>query len=242
MPFIFIFSPVLRTIALYIIAAVLPAAFLMRYIYRKDPIEKEPRRLLAALVIMGVLAALAAIGLERIGKNLLAVVISETSPYYTIAFAFLVVAVIEEGTKFIFLGLRTWNSREFDHRFDGVVYAVFVSLGFAAFENITYVFVYGLSVALPRALLAIPAHMGFAVFMGSFYGRARVCASRRRTAGTVLNLLTGYLAAVFLHGLYDTCAMLGTTLSTIIFYAFVAFMYIIVILLIKKETRSDRPI
>ena len=62
MPFIFIFSPVLRIIALYVIAAVLPAAFLMRYIYRKDPVEKEPRRLLASLVIMGVLAALASIG------------------------------------------------------------------------------------------------------------------------------------------------------------------------------------
>ncbi len=94
-------------------------------------------------------------------------------PAYTILLAFLVVAVVEEGTKFVFLKLRTWRDPNFNFRFDGIVYAVFVSLGFAAFENINYVLGYGLTVALPRAVLAIPAHMGFAVFMGLFYGRGK---------------------------------------------------------------------
>lgn len=74
----------------------------------------------------------------------------------------------------MFLHARTWRNPNFNYRFDGIVYAVFVSLGFAAFENIQYVLHYGLSVALPRAIFAVPGHMSFAVFMGLFYGRAKL--------------------------------------------------------------------
>lgn len=65
-----------------------------------------------------------------------------------ILLAFLVVAVVEEGTKFFFLHQKTWHSPYFNYRYDAIVYAVFVSLGFAAFENVKYIFNYGLSVAL----------------------------------------------------------------------------------------------
>ncbi|MEA5051755.1 MAG: PrsW family intramembrane metalloprotease [Oscillospiraceae bacterium] len=234
--------PSLAILAIYFLAAVVPAVFLMRYIYEKDTVEKEPPMLLLALVFSGVCAALASIVLESLGVSVLNSLVDANSPAYTVILAFLVVAVVEEGTKFILLKLRTWRDPNFNYRFDGVIYAVFVSLGFAAFENIKYVFGYGLSVAFPRALLAIPGHMGFAVFMGIFYGRAKLCESRGDKAGKIANLAAGYIIAVLLHGFYDSCAMLGTTLATGMFIAFVVLMYVVVLRLIKREAQTDTPI
>ena len=227
----FFILPFLPFLAIYIVAAVLPAVILLRYIYRTDTVEKEPPGLLVLLLLMGVVAALCSGILETLGETV-----------YTILLAFLVVAIVEEGTKFILLKKCTWYHPAFNYRFDGIVYAVFVSLGFAAFENIQYIFHYGLSVALPRALLAIPGHMSFAVCMGLFYGRAKLCEAYGYRRGMRRNLLTGYLIAVFLHGFYDTCAMIGTPISTVVFLAFVVLMYLGVFRLLKRESASDVPV
>lgn len=238
----FFIVPTLAILAIYIGAAVLPAYFLLRYIYREDKIEKEPPMLLLSLLLWGVAAALVSIVLESIGERLLPSLVSEDSPFYVLALAFLVVAVVEEGTKFFFLHLRTWRDPNFNYRFDGIVYAVFVSLGFAAFENIRYVMGYGLGVAVPRAILAIPGHMGFAVFMGLFYGRARLAEDSGHPGRRRANLWAGYLSAVFLHGFYDSCAMSGTVLATTLFIAFVVVMYVVVFRLIRHESNTDRPV
>lgn len=238
----FFVLPLLPFLAIYILAAVLPAAILLRYIYRTDTVEKEPPGLLLHLLLMGVVAALCSGILETLGETVLNVLVDPGSPSYTILLAFLVVALVEEGTKFVLLKKCTWYHPAFNYRFDGIVYAVFVSLGFAAFENIQYVFHYGLSVALPRALLAVPGHMAFAVFMGVFYGRAKLCEAYGYRPGMKRNLLTGYLVAVFLHGFYDTCAMIGSRLSTVVFLAFVGLMFFRVFRLLKRESSTDVPV
>jgi len=234
--------PTVVVIIIYLLAALLPALFLMRYIYRKDTIEKEPPGLLTGLVFLGVAAALVAVVLETLGQGVLNAFLSEEDPAYSIVFAFLVVAVVEEGAKFLFLRWRTWKDPNFNYRFDGIVYAVFLSLGFAAFENISYVMGYGLTVALYRALLAIPAHTGFAVYMGYFYSRAKLCQDAGNIGGRRRNLWAAFLIAVLLHGFYDACALMGTVLSILLFAAFVITMYIVVIRFIKKESKADEPV
>ena len=238
----FFMAPVMNILAVYVIAAVLPAVLLMRYVYQQDKVEPEPPALLTSLVGMGVLAALVSIVLEMVGQSVLGRLVDPGSPTYTVALAFLVVAVVEEGSKFFFLKRRTWQDPNFNYRFDGIVYAVFVSLGFAAFENIKYVFTYGLSVALPRALLAIPGHMGFAVFMGVFYGRAKLRADLGNPFRSWLDQAAGYLLAVLLHGFYDTCAMLGTTRAMGVFVVFVLVMYVAVFRTIRQESANDTPV
>ena len=243
----FFFSPLMPNLvfhvtAIYVLAAVLPAVFLMRYVYRLDRIEREPMPLLISLIGKGIWAALAAIVLEMLGQSILNALVEPENPWYVFLTAFLVVAAVEEGTKFFFLYRRTWQDPNFNYRFDAILYAVFVSLGFAAFENVKYVFSYGLSVALPRAILAVPGHMGFAVFMGIFYGRAKRCADWGNRFGCTCNLVLGYLFPVFLHGAYDTCCMTGTNRSTAVFVGFVIVMYLIVYLLIKRESRTDAPV
>ena len=234
--------PIIAIIIVYLLAALLPALFLMRYIYRKDTIEKEPRGMLTGLVFLGVAAAVVAVIFETLGESVLTRFLAKDSQAYTIVMAFLVVAVVEEGAKFLFLYWRTWRDPNFNYRFDGIVYAVFVSLGFAAFENISYVVGYGLTTAIARAVLAIPAHMGFAVFMGYFYARAKRCHDEGNVRGRRKNLWAAFFVAVLLHGFYDACALLGTVLSLLLFLVFVVAMYIIVIRLVKKESRSDQPV
>lgn len=238
----FFVLPFLPILAIYVGAAVLPAAVLLRYIYKTDTVEKEPPGLLIRLLAMGVLAALAAGVLEMLGETVLNSLIDPGSPVYTIVLAFFVVALAEEGMKFVLLKRTTWYHPAFNYRFDGIVYAVFVSLGFATYENIQYVLNYGLSVALPRALLAVPGHMSFAVFMGLFYGRAKLCEAYDYRTGVRRNLFTGYLVAVFLHGFYDTCAMIGSAKSTAVFLGFVVLMYTWVYRLLKRESKTDVPV
>ena len=238
----FIALPTLTLFWVYLFAAVLPAVFLLTYIFREDTIEKEPAPLLWGLLLMGVLAALVSIVIEEMIDGYLVTILDNKSAAYSIVSAFLGVAAVEEGTKFLFLKLRTWKDPNFNYRFDGVVYAVFVSLGFAAFENIGYVYGYGLSVSLPRAFLAVPGHMAFAVFMGAFYGRAKLCRDLGDRAGCFWNLLCAYLTAVFLHGFYDSCAMIGNVLSTLLFVIFVIVMYVVVFKKVRRESQTDKPV
>lgn len=234
--------PLLPILAIYIGAAVLPAIILLRYIYKHDTIEKEPAGLMILLILMGVAAALCASVLEVIGQSVLNIVAVPGTRLHTVLLAFLVVAAVEEGTKFWLMKRRTWNHPAFNYRFDGIVYAVTVSLGFAAYENIQYVLHYGLSVALPRALLAVPGHMSFAVCMGIYYGRAKVCERWGDVKEAKKHLWTGYLFSVFLHGFYDACAMIGTSGTMLIFLVFVAIMFLKVYRQVKSESQTDAPI
>jgi len=224
---------------IFVLAAVLPAFVLMKYIYRQDSVESEPKGLLLRLAIAGALAIFPVILLEMAGQYMLDRLLPSTSSLYSILLMFFIVAPAEEGCKYYFLKKHTWTHAAFNYRFDGVVYAVFVSLGFAAIENIGYVMQFGLSVALTRAVFSIPAHMGFAVFMGTFYGRAKVCEVQGNVECIKRNLHMGLLIAIIFHGFYNTCLALDTPASLMIFIAFAALMYVVVFLRIKRESTSD---
>ena len=220
--------------------ALLPAAVLLIYIYRKDTIEKEPAKLLVRLFLFGCLCAIPASILEGIGMTL----ISGIGGTFLQLFlqAFLVVAVAEEGCKFGFL-CTAWKNPAFDYRFDAIVYAVFVSLGFAALENVLYVVQYGFGTALVRAVTSIPGHCFFGVFMGYWYGKAKY-ASRNGIPSTGRYLALSVLIPVLLHGFYDFCCFMSGTYSIflLIFLAFLVPFFIFSIRLVNKASREDAPI
>lgn len=228
-------------LGIYILSAVLPALLLMGYIYRQDTAEKEPSWLLASLLFFGVLAAICSGAAEQLCEGLLRRLIDPGSPFYTIILAFFVVAITEEGIKLLLLKYRTWRDPNFNYRFDGIVYAVFLSLGFAAYENLQYVLHYGLSVAFLRALLAVPGHLSFAVFMGYFYGRAKAAQLRGWESTQKLGLWMAYLSAVVLHGVYDACAMQGSLTAALLFLIFILALYTLTYRLIRRESRLDSP-
>ena len=157
--FLFYVNPIL------IAAAVIPAIVLLRFVYKEDRLDKESPGLLLSLVIFGILSTFAAIVTEQIGETVLTLLLPQNSTAYNALLYFIVVALSEEGFKYLLLKKRTWYSGEFNCQFDGIVYAVFVALGFALWENISYVLMYGLGTAAIRAVTAVPGHACFGVFM-----------------------------------------------------------------------------
>ncbi len=153
-------------------AASLPALFILLYVYKKDRTEPEPGSLLFHLVLLGFLAAVIAIIAEFIGELFLSFFELPTVTDRNFWDYFFVVALSEEFFKYILMRKRTWKEIFFNCSFDGVVYAVFISLGFAILENFLYVFDGGIVTALIRAVTAIPGHARFGVFMGIFYAMA----------------------------------------------------------------------
>ena len=141
---------------LLLLVAVLPAAWLLHYFYKLDPVEKEPVRLLARLLVWGAVACFPAVLLEELGINVLMGGAPGSDIGSLLFENFIVIALSEELCKMFFLRWKTWKSPEFNYVFDGIVYAVFVSLGFAILENIGYVMMYGMSTALLRTLTALP--------------------------------------------------------------------------------------
>ena len=156
-----------------IAAAVIPAVFLLIKVYRADRLEKEPIGLLLSLLFLGIISTSLAALTEQLGEGILYRFVEENTILYNIILYYVIVAVSEEGFKYLLLRYRTWNSPNFNCEFDGVVYAVFVSLGFALWENIGYVLTYGFETAVARAFTAVPGHASFGVFMGVWYGAAK---------------------------------------------------------------------
>ncbi len=222
-----------------IAAAVIPAVLLMIRIYRADRLEQEPARILVGLVLLGFAATVLALIAEQLGEAVLAYFLDETSVIYRLVLCFIVVACSEEGAKLLFLKLRTWRSPSFDCQFDGVVYAVFISLGFALWENIGYVLIYGLGTALLRALTAVPGHACFGVFMGMWYSMARRYESHGWHDPSEKSMWKAFLIPMLLHGCYDFIATSEEWIFLLVFLVFVAGMFIWANHLMKKLAQQD---
>ena len=154
-------------------AAIIPAVVLLIKVYQADRLEKEPVSLILSLVFFGVLSTAIAMVLEQVCTAVLGSYLPEGSVAYNAVLYFGIVAFSEEGAKYLLLKKRTWRDINFNCQFDGVVYGVSVSLGFALWENLGYVAMYGFGTALVRAVTAVPGHACFGVFMGAWYGMAK---------------------------------------------------------------------
>ena len=228
--------------AILMSAAVIPAIALLVMVYRADRVDKENPMLLLRLVLMGVFATTIAKLLERAGVFVLNNIFRYETVLYNVLLYFGVVAFAEEGAKYALLKRTTWGLREFDCRFDGVVYAAFVSLGFALWENIGYVMMYGLGTALLRAVTAVPGHACFGVFMGCWYAQARE-ASRLGQADASKQLRVGAVVVpALIHGAYDFLATRMEDFTPWLFVAFVIVLFVLTFKIVRKFAREDRYI
>ena len=225
--------------AVLIAAAVIPAVFLMIKVYQSDHLEKETPAFLWKLAKAGIFASLIALVEERILSTILRLFIRDSFLYQVILY-FGIVAVSEESSKYLMLKHHAWNSPEFNCQYDGVVYGVFVSLGFALWENISYVLSYGFQTALIRAITAIPGHACFGVFMGVFFGLARTAANRGRENASAGCRILAFLVPAFLHGMYDYIATIQA--GDRYFIGFIAIMFIVSLILIGRMSRDDHYI
>lgn len=192
-------------IILILVAALLPAILLLLYIWKKDT-QKEPTSWLVKAVLWGVAicipVALVEGGIEAL---LFGMDGKPSSLLGTTTLAFVVAALPEETFKLFALWMVLRKNPYFDEHFDGIVYAVCVGLGFAALENIMYVFSEEdwVSTAIVRALLAVPGHYAFAILMGYYYSVYHFVDHSPKVAACVL------LVPILAHGAYDAIAMSG---------------------------------
>lgn len=226
-----------------IILTVLPPLFLLWYVYHIDKVEQEPVGLVFKLFIFGVLSCFPASRLEEIGEYLIYLGLGELySVKANLLMYFLVVALAEEGLKYIFMYQGTWRDKAFNYRFDGIVYAVAVSIGFALFENILYVLSSGefaFETAAMRALTSIPLHTIAAIFMGHFYGEARYAYSRYREGEAKLKLVLALVVPVLIHGFYDFCLSVESTVLILIFYVYIILLDIFAFIKVRRYAKED---
>ncbi|GET22603.1 PrsW family glutamic-type intramembrane protease [Prolixibacter denitrificans] len=201
-----------------ILLAIAPVIIILFYIYWRDKYEKEPFYLLARGLLFGVISVLPVTLVEGVLMMFGPLFTGYWNTFYQ---AFVVAGATEEGFKFLASFILVWHSREFNQRFDGIVYAVFVSMGFALVENLLYVFSSpdGLSVGLTRALTAVPAHAMFGVLMGFHLSLAKFYPQARR-----LFLGYAFLIPFTFHGLYDFILMSGNQILLALFVPFIIYM------------------
>lgn len=191
---------------LMLAAALLPALLLFLYIWRKDA-QPEPFQWLFRALLAGVIICIPVAYVESSVMHWLFAGGEPTTLFGTTLEAFLVAAVPEEAAKLLALWLILRKNPYFDEHFDSIVYAVCVGLGFAAIENVGYVLSSGegwVSVAVMRALLAVPGHYAFAIIMGYYYAIYHFVDHSPKTAAKI------FLMPVLAHGVYDSLAMSGS--------------------------------
>ena len=253
---------------LLIVAALLPAIVLCIYVYKKDRREKEPLHLLLFLFLAGVACCYPASLIETVLIDIIesfftihktddGTLYMAKQAFYIYNFLkyFIGVALVEEFLKWIALVNISKNNKNYNSLFDGMIYAIFVSLGFAALENVMYVIENGWYVAMLRAFLSVPGHMFFAVMMGyhyslwNIYDKAAQMETELVNQGVISHVIAPFsskisrrnslIIPVIVHGFYDFCCTINSILAIVVFYSFIIFLYVHCFKKIKQMSYID---
>lgn len=199
-----------------ILLALAPVLVILLYVYIRDQYEKEPWGLLVKSLLAGAFICIPVIVVEslfgEIGSSFQGLLASAYK-------AFIVAGFTEELFKFLALYLLIWKNPNFNERFDGIVYAVFISLGFAGVENVLYVFANGTGVAISRAFTAVPAHALFGVIMGFYFGKALI-------GGKTRNMFLALIMPIIFHGFYDFILMSNHPILLLLFTPYLIYLWI----------------
>ena len=179
--------------------AIAPGLAICLYIVLRDIHNIEPWRYLLGSFLLGMLAIVPAYFIETsagayLPHNVGGILIS----------SFIVIALVEELLKFLIVRYYCYTRPSFDEPLDGIVYSVFVSMGFATLENIAYVYQHGYSVVFARMFTSVPAHASFSAIMGYYIGKAKY-----NKANETKLFRKGILTAVLFHGCYDSFIFLS---------------------------------
>lgn len=252
-----------------IVAALLPAVFLCVYVFKKDRAEKEPWWLLLMLLISGVAITLPVAHvsefLHKLETEIFLPFTTELDggkyldgwifDLYRAVDKFIVIAMVEEGFKWMMLLAFTKKNKHFNSLFDGIIYSVFISLGFAGFENLLYTFEYGMETAAVRMITAIPIHLFCGVSMGYYltwyYIKQRAKMSEKKLVEIgAISGKTKYLPArrfffmsvimpSLAHGFYNFSCSINKVWSTAVFCIFLAFLYVFCMGRVRRMSNGD---
>ncbi len=201
-----------------LLVSVAPIAIILFYVYYRDKYEKEPIRLLIKGLLAGMIITIPVIFAEQAVSAFYPLFLSGQVGH-AFGDAFLVAGLCEEAFKLLAVYLLVWKNPNFNERFDGIVYAVFVSLGFALVENIMYVFSNGMSTGISRAFTAVPAHAMFGIMMGYYLGLAKFSNQKKQSL-----FVLAFLVPFFFHGVYDFILMVNIQWVLLFFFPFLIYM------------------
>lgn len=219
--------------------ATLPGIIIGFLIYKSDKREKEPISELLKAFFLGIISAVLTVCISYI-LGIHTVAVTDMTPISQLfGYAFFCVAFIEEGCKWVCAILFLRKNKNYNYLFDGIVYAVFVSLGFATIENIIYSLVGGLRAVLVRGVLTVPAHAFFGVFMGYYFSFTKL--EKGKNKNYLSFLILSIFVPVLLHGVFDFLLLSKEPLCLILFILFVIGLYIISIRRIFILTKLERP-
>lgn len=200
-------NPAMHTLVV-LLPIVLPAAFWAVYHYRKDRHLPEPIGLLALAFVLGLLAVGISMLLYRtlgvVGLRFDAGALADSTALGFLAYAMLAIGPIEEVSKLIPFALVIMRLPQLDEPVDGIIYASFIGLGYAAVENWQYLDYLTTTEAYARGFASPVVHMVFASIWGLWMTQAHL---ERRSV--VAAALKGFLVAAGLHGLYDFIVILN---------------------------------
>lgn len=243
---------VLKALILLVIS-ILPIILLSIYIYKKDT-NKEPKKLLLKLFISGIVTAILVILVSvilRFISPVFAFDSEDLSLFELVINIFIGVALVEEFCKWLMAYRVSYKNKEFDEFYDAIVYCVFVSLGFACLENLLYIFTKGalnkkfvdsLTTGISRAFLSVPGHVCFGIYMGYYFGLAKIADLNNNKALKNKNLFMSILIPTLLHGIYDYCIFSKISILMILDLIFVVFMFIHAHKKIKKVSKHNKKI
>jgi RsiW-degrading membrane proteinase PrsW (M82 family) len=212
-----------------------PVILLIMYIYYRDKYEKEPKKMLAKALLFGALTVIPILFVETwISNYWVGKYDYPSNKIPTAAYnAFVVASFTEELFKYLVFILIIWRNKNFNERFDGIVYAAFISLGFAAVENILYVVSNGMGVGIIRAFTAVPAHAMFGIAMGYYFGKAGFIGKNRS-----IYLFAAFLIPFILHGVYDFVLMAENNILLLLFVPILIIMVIVALNQMKHLSKT----
>lgn len=197
-----------------VVIALAPILFLAWFIYTRDRYEREPRRLIVKTFLIGAILVAPVIVAELLGSLL----IPPSTDLLTLFLHFLIiVALVEESSKYVAVRVSVYGSREFDEPMDGLIYGAMAGLGFAAPENLLYVLSRGAALGVIRGVLSVPGHALWGAIIGYYLARQKLESHRGAS-------LKGLSLAVILHttfdfGLIATEALVGIMIASVVVVA-----------------------
>ena len=188
--------------ALLLLPVLLPILFWGAYHYHKDRHLPEPVGRLVLAFGLGVISAAIskalyiALGWASLRYDALALADGNTLGLF--AYSMLAIGPVEELAKMLPFLLVVLRFPEMDEPIDGIIYASFIALGYAAVENVMYLEYLTPAESAARGFAGPVVHLLFASIWGYTVGCAHLRGEPLLRATT-----RGFLLAAGAHGLYD---------------------------------------
>lgn len=224
-----------------------PALLMAAFVYWLDRYEKEPLILLGATFFWGAVVAAAGAYVVNTVFGMGIYVVSGSEGLADQTTATLVAPFVEEALKGLaVLIVFLFFHNEFDSILDGIIYAAITALGFAASENVMYIYERGYleggwpalwQMAVIRDVVVAWQHPFFTAFTGIGVAVARM---NRQVAVKLVAVPAGYAAAVFTHAVHNTLGSAiggfeGFALGSLADWSGWIAMLVFIILMIGRE-------